>query len=90
MPAPKHRSTSVRRVQRRVPGGRTVQHYRRQKPKGAHCATCGKPLAGVPRERPYKMRTMAKTKKRPSRPFGGTLCSSCTRKEMKARARGVE
>ena len=90
MPAPKHRSTSVRRVQRRVPGGRTVQHYRRQKPKKAHCAECGKPLAGVPRERPHKIRTMAKTKKRPSRPFGGTLCSGCMRKEMKARARAEQ
>ncbi len=89
MPARKHRSTSVRRVQRRVPGGRIVQHYCRQKPKQAHCAGCGKPLAGVPRERPYRIRTMAKTKKRPSRPFGGTLCSRCTRNEMKARARQV-
>ena len=90
MPAPKHRSTSIRRVQRRVPGGRTVQHYRREKPKQAHCEKCRKPLAGVPRERPYRMRTMAKTKKRPSRPFGGTLCSSCMRKEILTRTRTTQ
>ena len=87
MPAPRFRSTSYRRVQRRVPGGRSGTHYLHRKPKQAHCAGCGKVLPGIPRERPYKMRNMALSLKRPSRPFGGTLCSSCMRKEMVSRAR---
>ena len=87
MPTPKQRSRSLRRVQRRVPGGRTVLHYRRKKPSKARCGSCGTALMGVPRELPYKMRTMAKTKKRPERPYGGVLCSSCTRIKLVELAR---
>ena len=48
---------------------------------------CKAILKGVPRERPYKMRTMAKTKKRPERPYGGVLCSKCMREIFKEKAR---
>ena len=51
----------------------------RKKPKIAKCAICKKPLHGVPREIPSRMRKMAKTEKRPERPFGGYLCSECMR-----------
>lgn len=87
MPAPRQRSRSLRRVYRKTPGGRTVVHYRRMKPSKAKCSKCGKLLKGVPRERPYKMRKMTKTKKRPERPYGGVLCSRCMRKLMIEKAR---
>ena len=87
MPAPRLRSRSLRRLYRRVPGGRTNIHYKRKKPKSAKCANCGAVLKGVPRELPYKMRGMAKTKKRPERPFGGVLCSRCMRLEIIKRVR---
>jgi len=83
----KKKSRSLRRVYVRTPGGRTVIHYRKRKPKLARCGACGKSLSGVLRERPYKMRNMAKTKKRPSRPYGGVLCSKCMRLTLKQRAR---
>ena len=67
-----------------------MQHYSRKKPGKARCADCGKALPGVPRERPATMRNLAKTRKRPSRPYGGTLCSGCMRKKMVERARGLE
>ncbi|MEA3378067.1 MAG: 50S ribosomal protein L34e [Nanoarchaeota archaeon] len=76
------RSRSMRRVFVKTPGGKNVIHYRKRKPSKAKCASCGKVLQGVPRERPYKMSTMAKSKKRPNRPYGGKLCSSCTRKVL--------
>lgn len=82
----KRKSRSLRRVFKRTPGGRTVVHYKPRKPGKAHCAKCGAVLKGVLRERPHKMRTMPKTKKRPSRPYGGVLCSRCMRQEIK---RGV-
>ena len=63
----------------KTPGGKTVIHYREGKPSKAKCASCSTVLAGVPRERPYKMQNMAKTKKRPERPYGGKLCSKCMR-----------
>ena len=76
-----------RKIKVKTPGGKLVLHYKKKKPGKAKCSNCGKPLHGVPRERPYKMRTMAKTKKRPSRPFGGVLCSACMRKKIVEKAR---
>ena len=75
MPQP-HRTRSLRRKQVRTPGGRLVIHYKKRRPKIAHCATCKKPLKGIPRERPYIMHKLPKTKKRPERPYGGILCSA--------------
>jgi large subunit ribosomal protein L34e len=76
------RSRSRRKIFVKVPGARTSIHYRKRKPQPAKCANCGSVLKGVPRELPYKMRSMAKTKKRPERPFGGVLCSNCAREEI--------
>ena len=87
MPAPRLRSRSLRKLFRKVPGGRTVIQYKRRKPKSAHCSDCGAALKGIPRGRPFKMRSMAKTKKRPERPFGGKLCSRCMRLEFINRVR---
>ena len=82
MPAPRLRSRSLRKVFRRVQGGRTSIHYQRKKPKIAKCGNCGGILKGVPRELPYKMRSLAKTQRRPERPFGGVLCSMCMRQTI--------
>ncbi len=81
------KSRSLRRVYVKTPGGKTVLRYRFRKPNLAKCGKCGKTLKGIPRERPYKMKNLAKTKKRPERMFGGVLCSACSRNEIKRRAR---
>lgn len=83
MPRGMYKSRTFRRIKKRLPGGTTELRYGKRKPKKAKCAECSKPLNGTPRERPYKMETMAKTKKRPQRPYGGVLCSSCMRKTIK-------
>ena len=82
MPAPRLRSRSLRKLFRKVPGGRTSIHFKKQKPKAAHCASCRAVLKGVPRAFPFQMRTLAKSKKRPERPFGGKLWSRCMRLEI--------
>ena len=82
MPEPYKRSRSLRRLQVKVPGGRTALHYKERKPGKAKCGKCGVLLKGVPRERPIKMHNLPKTKKRPERPYGGVLCSKCMRKEI--------
>ncbi|MBN1544263.1 50S ribosomal protein L34e [Candidatus Woesearchaeota archaeon] len=87
MVKPNRRSRTLRRVYRRTPGSRTVLQFKKRKPSKAECSQCGRVLAGVPRERPYKMQRMPKTKKRPERPYGGNLCSSCMRKAIIAKAR---
>lgn len=87
MPITKNRSRTLRKVYVKTPGGKTVVHHRKRKPAKAKCSRCGAVLKGVPRERPYKMMTMAKTMKRPERPYGGVLCSRCMRAAIKQKAR---
>lgn len=72
------KSRTYARVKKRTPGSRTVVHYVKRKPKIAKCGNCSRQLHGVPRQRPYKMRAMAKTKKRAERPYPN-LCSKCSR-----------
>jgi large subunit ribosomal protein L34e len=87
MPAPRYRSRTLRRVPVTTPGGTRRLHYTKRKPSKAVCASCKSLLHGVPRERPVVMRTMAKSKKRPERPFGGVLCSRCLRLKFTQKAR---
>ena len=87
MPTPRLRSRSLRKVYRKVPGGRVSIHYKKRKPKAATCGSCGAILKGVPRELPFRMRSMAKTKKRPERPYGGVLCSRCMRQSIISKVR---
>ncbi len=75
-----YKSSSLRKIKVRTPGGRLNVLYKKRKPKHARCALCGAKLNGVPRERPHKMRNLAKTKKRPERTFGGVLCHKCLKK----------
>jgi large subunit ribosomal protein L34e len=78
---------SYRLVYVKVPGGRTVVQYKNKKPKTAKCAGCGAKLPGTLRERPYKMKNLSKSKKRPTRAYGGNLCSKCTRRKIIEEAR---
>ncbi|MBU5688981.1 MAG: 50S ribosomal protein L34e [Candidatus Aenigmarchaeota archaeon] len=73
----------------KVPGGRTVTHFRKPKPNIARCGNCGKPLHGIPRARQSEMKKFAKTEKRPERPYGGVLCSNCMRKSIATKARSL-
>ncbi|MBI2145982.1 50S ribosomal protein L34e [Candidatus Woesearchaeota archaeon] len=89
MPRGMFRSRRLRRVFVKTPGSRTVLQYRRRKPSRAHCASCHKPLAGIPREINSIMRNIPKTAKRPQRPYGGMFCSACTRALVQRKARGA-
>jgi large subunit ribosomal protein L34e len=73
----------------KTPGGRTVTHYKRRKPKSAKCGKCGAVLKGVPRELPSKMRKVSKTAKRPERPYAGVLCSRCMRAKFVEKAKSL-
>jgi large subunit ribosomal protein L34e len=87
MPAGRHKSGRFRKIFVRTPGSRKTVHFRERKPSKAVCSKCKTQLAGVPRERPAKMANMPKTLKRPERPYGGVLCSKCTRKLLQQKAR---
>jgi len=79
MPRPSQRSRSFRRVKVNTPSGSPRVHYLKRRPGPAKCRVCKKQLHGVPRKTPILMKKLAKTEKRPERPYGGNLCSSCTR-----------
>jgi len=87
MPEGRFKSRTFRRVNKKTPGGKNIRQYKKRKPEPHKCANCGKLLKGIPRERPYKMQNMGVTKKRPERPFGGKLCSKCSRDLIKQEAR---
>lgn len=82
MVKPGHRTRKLRRVFVTTPGGDNKIHYKKRKPKPAKCGGCGAILKGIPRKMPQKMKNMAKTKKRPERPYGGVLCTKCMRQKI--------
>ncbi len=82
------KSRTFRRVKTRIPSG-TVTHYVRRKPAKAQCGNCGIFLHGVARARPGKLQNMPKSQKRPSRPYGGVLCSRCSRRVIVDKIRGM-
>lgn len=84
------RTRSMIKVKKRVQGNRTAVHFRRRNPSSAKCGGCGKPLNGVPRLRVTKLKKLSKTKKRPERPYGGHLCTGCSRGVFRERVFGLE
>ena len=82
-----YKSRTLRRVFRKTPGGNNVIHYKRRKPSHAKCGTCKTILKGVPREIPSVLASMSKSERKPERPYGGNLCSACTREKIKLQTR---
>ena len=82
MPKPSLRSTSWRKVKVKTPGGKSVTHYTKRKNAKSKCAECKAELHGVARGTTDRIKKLPKTKKRPERPYGGTLCSKCSRKKF--------
>lgn len=80
------RSKSLRAVRIKVPRGVKII-YKKRKPAKARCAITKEVLKGIPRGRPYQIRKLAKTEKRPSRPYGGVLSSKASRRVLMERLR---
>ncbi|MEM4762504.1 MAG: 50S ribosomal protein L34e [Desulfurococcaceae archaeon] len=83
MPRPMYRTRSWRRIIRRTPGGGVLVRYEKRRPSKAKCAICGRELHGVPSLRPYQLAKLAKTEKRPERPYGGYICPQCLSRGLK-------
>lgn len=84
------RSRTLRRIYRKLPGGSTQLRYEKRKPGYSSCAECGIILKGTKRMRTTKLQNTAKSCKRPSRPYGGYLCSKCSRNKIKEMTRGAK
>ena len=87
MPAGKHKSKTFRKVFVKTPGGKTIIQHKKRKPSKSKCGSCGAILQGMVRARPRKMQNTSKASKKPSRPYGGNLCSQCMRKKIIEKAR---
>tara|TARA_Y100000310_G_C20265001_1_gene615396 strand:+ start:215 stop:463 length:249 start_codon:yes stop_codon:yes gene_type:complete len=76
-----------KKVSKRLPGGKTIVSAISKKPSKAVCGSCGIILHGVIRGTNMKRKNTSKSSKRPERPYGGVLCSKCTRLTFKKRIR---
>ncbi len=84
----KSKSRSFRRKQVRTVSG-TKRVYVKRKPKLGTCHVTGEKLKGVPRQRVPKLKNIAKSSRRPQRPFGGVLSSRAARKVHVEKARSL-
>ncbi len=88
MVSPRLRSNTLRKVKKKTPGGKVKVYYEPKKPSKSKCAACGRTLQGVPKLKPSNLKKLSKSEKKPERPYGGYLCSSCMRELIKIKVRG--
>ncbi|MEM2319680.1 MAG: 50S ribosomal protein L34e [Candidatus Bathyarchaeia archaeon] len=89
MPRPSLRTRSRKRIKKALPGGRSKNHFKKEKPKAPSCFLCGKPIAGIPRLSPAEIRKQNLSNKRVSRLYGGQLCHSCLENALKQAVRQI-
>ena len=77
------------KVKRRTPSGKIKIHKRKERPALAKCANCKSPLQGIQRKIPSEFKKLSASERRPDRPYGGYLCSSCSREVFRERIRGM-
>ena len=83
MVVPKNRSNSVRKIKYRTQQGDSKTRYRRKEKGKKHvCAISGARLTAT-----HSTRRIAKSKRTPSRIFGGRLSPAVTKKVLKLRSR---
>ena len=87
MPKPSFRTRSRKRVQKKVPGGRTTIHYKKEKSKPAECSRCGRTLHGIPRCHPSELKKLTRSQRRVMRMYGGQLCANCLKELLKEAVR---
>ena len=79
----------IKRMKRRTTSGKVVIRHKRRKTDIAKCARCKRPLHGVPSLHAVEIGKLTKSGKRPSRAYGGYLCSACTRELLKEKVRNL-
>lgn len=72
-----------KQVKKKTPGGKHKTIYKKKRKSKHKCSICGAELAGVPADG----KKASKSKRRPSRPYGGRLCSKCARKVIALKAK---
>ncbi len=83
----RYRSRTFRRIYVKKPGGDNIIQYKRRKNAKPQCAMCEAFLPGVARGTKAEVHALPRSARRPERPYGGTLCSACTRRTIIAKVR---
>jgi large subunit ribosomal protein L34e len=83
----RHRTRAVKKTKRRLPGGKTVVHFKKKKVAHHKCGKCKAKLNRA-RLRAVKVRKLTKVQRRPSRPLPH-LCPKCMREEIRTKVRGA-
>lgn len=77
----------MKKVAKKTPGGRIKMQYRHKVYSKQKCAICKSLLHGTPSGSPASIAKLTKSQRRPTRPFGGQLCSKCSRKVLAMKAK---
>ncbi len=77
------------RVKRRTPSGKNILRQRRERTGLAECANCKSPLHGIPRRITSEFKKLSSSERKPERPYGGNLCSDCTREIFRESVRSI-
>ncbi len=87
MTKPSQRSSKLRKIHKKLPGGRNKLVFKRALTKRKLCPVYGTPLAGVARGTKAQIKKLSKSQKRPERPYGGVLSSKAMRNIFISKAR---
>jgi len=90
MPAPRYRSRSKNQKKVVTPGRITKIHYKKPPPEFSKCAGCGQIIKSMPRLRGPNIRKISKSRRHPSRIYGGFYCPSCLNMRIKAAVRNTQ
>lgn len=85
----RYRSRTFRRVYQTTPGGTNQILYKRRRNAKPQCSKCEAFLPGVARGTKTQVLAIPRSARRPERPYGGMLCSACTRRVIIAKVRAV-
>ena len=83
MPRPSKRTRSRKRSPKRLPGGGTTTHYKKEKVGAPRCSRCNRVLSGIPGLAQSKKGKLTASQKRTQRMYGGQLCHLCLRDLLK-------
>ncbi|MEM2917835.1 MAG: 50S ribosomal protein L34e [Candidatus Bathyarchaeia archaeon] len=89
MPRPSLRTRSRKRVYLKLPGGKSVIHYEKEKQGYLRCSRCSRILFGIPRLSSSELRKLSMSQRRIKRMYGGQLCHTCLQDMLKEAVRSL-
>ena len=80
---------SGKRKYRKTVSGKITIYRPGKKTSPPKCARCDNLLPGVAKGTRVEVRRLTKSQRTPNRPFGGNLCSPCTRRKIIEKVRKI-